>query len=150
MKWFEQISEEDVNIKYINYFKLFYYFLLILFEENGIFCIQSWYLGNVFAECVHFLFSRMRKYCRELFCLRSMLAAKIFVIQTWNYILKCVNSSVLKTKHTCRFGESGIGRSSGGWGFPKPTSLRSVSSGNFQPPSVRPIPDSPSLQICSL
>jgi hypothetical protein len=27
--------------------------------------------------------------------------------------------------------------------FPEPTSLRSVCSGNFQPPSVRPIPDSP-------
>ena len=22
-------------------------------------------LGNVFAECVHFLFSRIREYCRE-------------------------------------------------------------------------------------
>ena len=49
----------------------------------------------------------------------------------------------IKTKHTCRFGESGIGRTSGGWKFPELTSLRSVSSGNFQPPSVRPIPDSP-------
>ena len=50
---------------------------------------------------------------------------------------------MIKTKHTCRFGESGIGRTSGGWKFPELTSLRSVSSGNFQPPSVRPIPDSP-------
>ena len=64
----------------------------------------------------------------------------MFVIQTRYYILKLVNSSValsvlfsilpkwhvIKTKHTCRFGESGIGRTSGGW-----------------PPSVRPIPDSP-------
>ena len=49
----------------------------------------------------------------------------------------------IKTKHTCRFGESEIGRTSGGWKFPELTSLRSVSSGNFQPPSVRPIPDSP-------
>ena len=79
------------------------------------------------------------------------------VIQTRNYILKWVNSSVtlsvlfsilpkwhvIKTKHTCRFGESGIGRTSGGWKFPEHTSLRSVGSGNFQPPSVRPIPDSP-------
>jgi hypothetical protein len=40
-------------------------------------------------------------------------------------------------------GESGIGRTSGGWKFPELTSLRSVSSGNFQPPSVSPIPDSP-------
>ena len=24
-------------------------------------------LGNVFAECVHFLFSRKREYCREFF-----------------------------------------------------------------------------------
>ena len=24
-------------------------------------------LGNVFAECVHFLFSRMKEYCREFF-----------------------------------------------------------------------------------
>ena len=80
----------------------------------------------------------------------------MFVIQTRNYTLKSkmrINSSVLfsilpkwhviKTKHTCRFGESGIGRTSGGWKFPELTSLRSVSSGNFQPPSVRPIPDSP-------
>ena len=86
-----------------------------------------------------------------------MLAAKMFVIQTRNYILKLVNSSValsvlfsilpkwhvIKTKHTCRFGESGIGRTSGGWKFPEPTSLREVGSGNFQPPEVRPIPDSP-------
>jgi hypothetical protein len=45
-------------------------------------------LGNVFAECVHFLFSRIREYWREFFypqfkpkfvCLRSMLAAKMFV-----------------------------------------------------------------------
>ena len=102
-------------------------------------------LGNVFAECVHFV------------CLRSMLAAKMSIIQTRNYILKWVNSSVtlsvlfsilpkwyvIKTKHTCMFGESGIGRTSGGWKFPEPTSLRSVGSVNFQPPSVRPIPDSP-------
>jgi hypothetical protein len=76
----------------------------------------------------------------------------MFVIQTRNYILKCVNHlqyflpkwHVIKNKHTCRhtcrFGESGIGRNSGGWKFPEPSSLRSVSSGNFQPPSVRPIP----------
>jgi hypothetical protein len=38
---------------------------------------------------------------------------------------------VIKTKHTCRFGESGIGRTLG-------ASLLSVSSGTFQP-----IPDSP-------
>jgi hypothetical protein len=49
---------------------------------------------------------------------------------------------VIKTKHTCRFGESGIGRTSGGWKFPE-----LGSSGNFQPPSVRPIPDSPNLQV---
>ena len=41
---------------------------------------------------------------------------------------------VIKTKHTCGFGESGIGRTSGGWKYPEPTSLGSVSSGNFQPP----------------
>ena len=74
----------------------------------------------------------------------------MFIMQTRNYILKCVNSLVLlpkwhviKTKHTCRYGESGIGRTSGSWKFPEPISLWSVSSGNFQPPSVRPIPDSP-------
>jgi hypothetical protein len=33
---------------------------------------------------------------------------------------------VIKTKHTCRFGEFGIGRTSGGLKFPEPTSLRSV------------------------
>jgi hypothetical protein len=49
----------------------------------------------------------------------------------------CNNVYGIKTKHiyTCRFGESGIGRTSGGWKFPELTSLRSVSSGNFQPPS---------------
>ena len=46
-------------------------------------------------------------------------------------------------KNICRYGESVIGRTSSGWKFPEPTSLCSVSSGNFQPPSVRPIPDSP-------
>ena len=54
-------------------------------------------LGNVFAECVHFLFSRIREYCRELFqlrfkrkfvCLRSMSAFKMLVIQTRKYTLK--------------------------------------------------------------
>ncbi len=52
-------------------------------------------LGNVFAECVLFLFSKTREYCRELFylnrkfvCLHSMLAAKMFVIQTRDYTLK--------------------------------------------------------------
>jgi hypothetical protein len=100
---------------------LFYnYYLFIFFNKNGIFCIQiereeRWppkfvrhghvyiYLGNVFAECVHFLFSRVMEYCREFFllqfkpkfvCLRSMLAAKMFVIQTRNYILKWLNYSV--------------------------------------------------------
>ena len=54
----------------------------------------------------------------------------------------------IKTKRTCRFGESGIGRTSGGWKFPEITSLRSVSSGNFLPPSGRPIPaDSTNLQV---
>ena len=44
-------------------------------------------LGIVFAECVHFLFSRIREYCRDCFvCSCSMLAAKMFVyIQTRNY-----------------------------------------------------------------
>jgi hypothetical protein len=34
-------------------------------------------------------------------CLRSMLTAKMFVIQTRNYILKCVNSLVLFTEMAC-------------------------------------------------
>ena len=56
---------------------------------------------------------------------------------------------MIKTKQTCRFGESGFGRTSGGWKFPEPITLRSFSSGNFQPPSVRPIPDSPSCNyVC--
>jgi hypothetical protein len=55
-----------------------------LFDKNGIFCIQRgreerwppefvWHgqvymnPGVVFAECVHFLFSRIREYCREFF-----------------------------------------------------------------------------------
>ena len=50
---------------------------------------------------MHFLFSRIRECCTEFFqlqlnpkfacLLRSMLAAKMFVIQTRNYILKWVN-----------------------------------------------------------
>ena len=34
-------------------------------------------------------------------CLGSMLTAKMFVIQTRNYILKCVNSLVLFTEMAC-------------------------------------------------
>jgi hypothetical protein len=80
---------------------------------------------------------------------RGKKAAKIFVVQTRNYIPQCVNSvllpkwHVIETKHTCRFGESGIGRTSDAWKCPKPTSLRLLGTGNFQPPSVCPIPDSP-------
>jgi hypothetical protein len=47
-------------------------------------------------------------------------------------IVKYSNSPkwhVIKTKPTCRFGESGIGRTSSGWKFPELTSLRSVGSG---------------------
>ena len=51
----------------------------------------------------------------------------------------------ITNKHTCRFGESGIGRSEGGWKFPD---LTEVGSGNFRPPEVRPIPESPNLQVC--
>jgi hypothetical protein len=64
---------------------MFYnYYFFILFDENGIFCIQSereerWppkfvrhgqvytNLGTVSAECAHFLFSRMTEYCRDFF-----------------------------------------------------------------------------------
>ena len=55
---------------------------------------------------------------------------------------------MLYNKHTCRFGESGIGRTEGGWKFPELTERSEVSSGNFQPPEVCPIPDSPNLQVC--
>jgi hypothetical protein len=42
MKRFEQISDEDLNKKFINCFLLFYnYYFFILCDENGIFCIQS-------------------------------------------------------------------------------------------------------------
>ena len=47
----------------------------------------------------------------------------------------------IKTKHTCRFGESGIGRTSGGWKFPELTSLRSGGESN---------PGLTSLQVCLL
>ena len=141
-----------------------------MFDENGIFCIQSqreerWppkfvefcsvragSLGNVFAEfCVHFLFSRIREYCKNFFSfnlsLSLLLAAKMLVIPNKKLYTKMRKFfsrqyflpkwHVIKTKHTCRFDESGIERTSGGWKFPEPTSLRSraVSSGNFQPPS---------------
>jgi hypothetical protein len=86
MKRFEQISDEDLNklnkLTVFNCFIIIIFF--ILFDKNGIFCIQGgreerWppkfvrhgqvyiNLGNVFAECVHFLFSRIREYCREFF-----------------------------------------------------------------------------------
>ena len=45
-------------------------------------------------------------------------------------------------------GESGIGRTEGGWKFPELTDQSEMGSGNFQPPEVRPIPDSPYLQVC--
>jgi hypothetical protein len=44
--------------------------------------------------------------------------------------------------------ESGIGRTEGDWKFPERTERSVLSSGNFQPPEVRPIPDSPNLQVC--
>jgi hypothetical protein len=36
----------------------------------------------------------------------------------------------------------------GCWKFPELTEQSEVSSGNFQPPEARPIPDSPNLQVC--
>jgi hypothetical protein len=45
-------------------------------------------------------------------------------------------------------GESGIGRTEGGWKFPELTDQSEMGSGNFQPAEVRPIPDSPNLQVC--
>jgi hypothetical protein len=44
---------------------------------------------------------------------------------------------VIKTKHTCRFGESEIGRTSGGWKFIEPTSLRSGGWKFIEPTSLR-------------
>ena len=85
---------------------------------------------------------------QEIFKFLVCMITKILAANILKYILKCVNSSVFVTemacdktnfKHTFRFGESEIGRTSGIWKFPEPTSLRSVSSGNFQPPSVRAI-----------
>jgi hypothetical protein len=128
------LNKFQTKIKIKNKLAVFNCFVIIiffsLFDENGIFCIQSGQkrrkmaaeicsaradlyinLSNVFAECVHFLISRIREYCREYFqlqfkpikflCLRSMLAAKMFVIQTRNYILKCANSSVLFSEMAC-------------------------------------------------
>ncbi len=43
-------------------------------------------------------------------------------------------------------GESEIGRTEGGW-IPELTERSEVSTGNFQPHEVRPIPDSPNLQL---
>jgi hypothetical protein len=45
-------------------------------------------------------------------------------------------------------GESEIGRTEGGWKFPELTERSVVGWGNFQPSEVRPIPDSPNLQVC--
>ena len=45
-------------------------------------------------------------------------------------------------------GESEIGRTEGGWKFPELTERSVVDWGNFQPSEVRPIPDSPNLQVC--
>jgi hypothetical protein len=42
-------------------------------------------------------------------------------------------------KHTCREVSPGLD---------SPPERSEVSSGNFQPPEVRPIPDSPNLQVC--
>ena len=43
-------------------------------------------LGNVFAECVHFLFSRIREYCREFFSFNLSLSLFVCVV-CWR--LKC-------------------------------------------------------------
>ena len=47
-------------------------------------------------------------------------------------------------------GESGIGLTEGGWKFPELTERCEVSLGNIRPPEVRPIPDSPNLQVLGL
>ena len=62
-----------------------------------------------------------------------------------------VNENILSlyNKHICmEVHDSGIGRTEGGWKFPKLTGLSEVSSGNFQPPEVRQISDSTNLQVC--
>jgi hypothetical protein len=78
-------------------------YFFILFDKNGIFCIQSgreerWppkfvrhgqvyiNLGNVFADCVHFVFSRIREYCREFFSFNLSLSLFVCVV-CWR--LKC-------------------------------------------------------------
>ena len=105
-----------------------------MFDGNGIFCIESgreerWppkfvRHGQVYIKswqclrrvCACSLFKNngiLREFFELQFkpnykvCVRSMLVAKMSVIQTRNYILKCANSSVpkwhvIKTKHTCR------------------------------------------------
>jgi hypothetical protein len=83
------------------------------------------------------------------FNMRSMLTAKMFVIQTRNYILKCVNSLVLFTEMACDKNQTYLQvRRVRNWTHLEWlevswTHLASLRSGNFQPPSVRPIPDSP-------
>jgi hypothetical protein len=50
---------------------------------HGQVCIN---LGNVFAECIHFLFSRIRVYCGEFFNFNLSLSLFVCVV-CWR--LKC-------------------------------------------------------------
>ena len=54
----------------------------------------------------------------------------------------------LYNKHTCREVSLGLDAPRVGWKFPELAERSEVSSGNFQPPEVRPIKDSPNLQVC--
>ena len=65
-----------------------------------------------------------------------------------HYVLFKTRAGVLYNEHICRLGESGIGRTDGGWKFPELTERSEVGLGNPQPPELRPIPDSPNLQVC--
>jgi hypothetical protein len=53
-----------------------------------------------------------------------------------HYVLFKTRAGVLYNEHICRLGESGIGRTEGGWKFPELTERSEVGSGNFQPPEV--------------
>jgi hypothetical protein len=54
----------------------------------------------------------------------------------------------LYNKHTCREVSPGLDAPRVAGKFPELTERSEVGSGNFQPPEVRPIPDSPNLQVC--
>ncbi len=80
--------------------------------------------GNIVENCFNFDLNVSSFVCivsvigKNVRCPNKKLYTKNAFLAKWHGI---------KTKHTCTFGESGIGRASSGWKFPELTSLRSVS-----------------------